>query len=336
LRLSFLSPRILAAGPALLHPGLGLSDRDRRLLPSIWNRLLASDQLLGMAIEDSSLPADGRIVGMGLSAFLHPAFTARYLAQPTPYPSLQVYRALQAGMPALLPPADVARASASGDLTVFVLHYGQNIGLDQPRGMEVLRLAHAAFRFTHEGFGVGRVLQEGYGEQLRFLQAGGMLLESDYASYYAAQDGEPPPELRPYLCGLDRADAEAKLPGTTVAYLFQRAEPRFGFSPAEQRVLLRALIVDSEHQVATELGLSPNTLKKVWRSIYQRVERVDPSLLPASADGLGRGGIVTRGREKRRVLLDYLRGHMEELRPFAGPDGKGSSMRPPAPPIDRR
>jgi len=316
MRMSFLSPANVAAAAPLLHPGLRLPDDLREALPALWVKLLASGQLSGMVIEDSAQPPSQRIVGVGMSAFLDPGFATSYLARPEPYPAAQVYRALRDGAPALLPAADVPRANAEGTLTLLVLHYGQLAGLDQPRGQATLRLAHTAFRFNHEGFGVARVLQEGYGDQRNFLKAGGMIEKSDYAAHYAERGGMPPSNMRPFLMGLERTDVEAQLPGTTVSYLFQRASPRMFFAPSEQRVLMCAMIHDSDEDIAARLAVSPNTLKKVWRSIYARAEQAEPGLWPATQARMASGSDMgTRGREKRRVLLEYLRHHMTELRP---------------------
>jgi hypothetical protein len=88
---------------------------------------------------------------------------------------------------------------------------------------------------------------------------------------------------------------------------------RFRFSPAEQKLLFCSLLHDTDEDIATDLGLSLDTLRKQFRSIYQRVLMVDPCFF----DGEGAAEIQgnARGRGKRRWLLRYLRMHMEELRP---------------------
>jgi hypothetical protein len=54
-----------------------------------------------------------------------------------------------------------------------------------------------------------------------------------------------------------------------------------------------------------------NAIKKTWATAYARVGRAAPFLVPPeSSSGL-------RGQEKRRYLLDYVRTHLEELRPYA-------------------
>ena len=63
------------------------------------------------------------------------------------------------------------------------------------------------------------------------------------------------------------------------------------------------------------LGKSLPAIKKMWISIYRRVEDCLPELIP---DPLRSDIPATgRGREKRRHLLAYLREHPEELRPVS-------------------
>lgn len=59
--------------------------------------------------------------------------------------------------------------------------------------------------------------------------------------------------------------------------------------------------------------MSPWTVKKRWHEIYDRVAEVEPELLPpAIAEG---PRAHSRGAERRRRLLNYLRQHPVELRP---------------------
>ena len=112
--------------------------------------------------------------------------------------------------------------------------------------------------------------------------------------------------------GLARTDPESQSIGTTVSFLFRDTEPRFGFSLTEQR-LLHGCLLDSTDALSA-VDRSPNTVKKLWQSIYARVEAVDPRVLNPNGVA-GDQDPLTRGPEKRRHLLDYLRYHLEELRP---------------------
>jgi hypothetical protein len=67
-------------------------------------------------------------------------------------------------------------------------------------------------------------------------------------------------------------------------------------------------------ELAKSLSISPWTVKKCWHAIYERVTDIDGELLPPQiACG---AHVSSRGAERRRHLLNYLRQHLEELRPF--------------------
>jgi DNA-binding CsgD family transcriptional regulator len=58
--------------------------------------------------------------------------------------------------------------------------------------------------------------------------------------------------------------------------------PRFGFSPGEKDMLLLALLGGTDAEVAGELSISPETVRKRWRSVFERVAaRADASVPPS-------------------------------------------------------
>lgn len=143
---------------------------------------------------------------------------------------------------------------------------------------------------------------------------GGKVL-SDYRWYFNRFPSvTPPPERWPYLGGIRRAEA-LQQEGTISFTVFSSPAPRSCFSPRQQDVLRVALLGKTDEAIARELGLSLVTVKKLWKSIYARVEDKDPSALLVACPGAGDED--RRGSEKRRFLLDYLRRHPEELRPRA-------------------
>ena len=90
---------------------------------------------------------------------------------------------------------------------------------------------------------------------------------------------------------------------------------RASFSRSEQRKLSCAVPGATDEQLAEALETSLSVVKKMWVSIYRRVENYLPELVanPLTSDIPASG----RGREKRRRLLAYLREHPEELRPVS-------------------
>jgi hypothetical protein len=103
--------------------------------------------------------------------------------------------------------------------------------------------------------------------------------------------------------------------GSWVGRLFDYCPPILGFNPGEQRLLAAALPGATDQHLAASLETSLPAVKKMWVSIYRRVEDCLPELIfDSDATASPASG---RGREKRRGLLAYLREHPEELRPFS-------------------
>lgn len=205
------------------------------------------------------------------------------------------------------PPSDkeLARQSARGEVSFLVLHYEQTLSdLDNPDTLEILGVAMALFRQAHAGFRLEHLYQEGMGEQGAYLQSMG------FRARTARGQGEVPE-----LYGLSRNEAAQLLPGSPVRDAFQFTPPRFGFSMAERRMLRLAVAQLTDEQIADELGVSLHGIKKLWRSVHQRALRAMPHLFDGTATADADPG--TRGPEKRRALLQYLRQHPEELRPYA-------------------
>jgi hypothetical protein len=75
----------------------------------------------------------------------------------------------------------------------------------------------------------------------------------------------------------------------------------------------------TDTELASALGISVSVVKKTWLSIYQRAGCLlpEPILTNTSLyDGAGKPE-GERGKEKRRMLLAYVRDHLEELRPYS-------------------
>jgi DNA-binding CsgD family transcriptional regulator len=300
----------------LLHPGFRADPQVCAKLPSIWRRLHVNGQLHGGTVVDPARPEPDAIVAVGMSVFVSEPFLAGYLASPAPYVSALVYEQILAGRSPVLPPNELPAANSSGGLNLLILHFGvRRSGADEDRVRAIAATAQEGFRLSHVGYRVRRVLQEAYGPQeLPFFKAGGFQLKSDYEGHAARNGDRWRPEERPYLMGLYREDPESCYPGNGMSDLFQHAEPRFHFAPAEQRVLLRAVMDASDADIADALGVSHDAVKKCWRRVFERTVAAAPDMFGDVLEDEG-----TRGKEKRRRLLQYLRYHLEELRPFARP-----------------
>lgn len=147
---------------------------------------------------------------------------------------------------------------------------------------------------------------------------------------------------KPHLMYLTRELALARV-GSWATSLFSYSDPQIGFARSEQRLLDAALRGLTDEELTVELQVSLSAIKKTWRSIYSRVEHAGLPILPALTESREDGD---RGKGKRHRLLNYVREHPEELRPFsmkllrqnraASTDGKPATHTSPRRRIGRR
>lgn len=287
-----------------LVPGwLPLAPPLRAALPMVWTRLLGHSGFDAHVIEDLNRPHGQRLVGLGVTIALDDAWRRRLAGAPPPFAAAQLYAELADG--SYQPPSDkeLARLSGLGEVAFLVLHYGQVLqDLADPDTVEMLDVAMTLFRQAHAGYRLQCLYQEGLGDQGAYLRSMGFLPRT-------VRTGGVPD-----LYGLNRDEARLLLPGSPVRNAFQFTPPRFGFSAAERRLLRLAVTQLTDEEICDELGVSLHGVKKQWRSVHQRALQAMPSLF----DGQAEADTGTRGPEKRRALLHYLRQHPEELRPYLG------------------
>ena len=187
---------------------------------------------------------------------------------------------------------------------------------------EVQRYMMSAFIQVHQGYLWKEAIsvQSWSPDHLDFILKTGGCLWDPIAGGYTSTLRTDPSEIvsKPHILGITR-DLELKRQGdwggSWVGALFDYHPPILGLNRSEQRLLSCALPGETDEQLAGMLGTSLSGVKKMWVSIYRRVEECLPELIP---DPL-RSDIPAsgRGREKRRHLLAYLREHPEELRPVS-------------------
>ena len=188
-----------------------------------------------------------------------------------------------------------------------------------PRLEQLRKLAPQAFVRAIGGYRLRAIYYEVFTDPIaEYLQAGGYRLLHDFSAQ--AGTGFLGSDCRPRLFRLTAADLP---PGamSMASQMFNPPAARLGLTYAEQRVVLRALDGASDRAIAEALGLSTETVRSNWRSIYLRMAHVLPDVdtpSPTADD-------ASRGLEKRRVAIEYLRQNMHELRPTLAATRRGSS-----------
>jgi hypothetical protein len=113
----------------------------------------------------------------------------------------------------------------------------------------------------------------------------------------------------PELYGLSREESH-RLRGSLFYSLFNFQQPVLLLPQNHRELLWLALQNNSDEQISRIVGVSLAAVKKRWSALFERVERCRPGLLPDSAQN----GV--RGPAKRDGILQYIRQHPEELRPY--------------------
>lgn len=297
----------LSEAQAFVPAWLNLPEPVRAALPVIWTRLLGHPGFNADVIEDLNRPPGQRIVGLGMAIALDERWRQRMVQDPPPFAPALIYEELLDGR--FQPPSDkeLGRLSGLGEVTFLVLHYEQALtDLANPDTMELLALAMGLFRQAHAGYRLQHLYQEGIGEQGAYLESMGFRARTQ-------RNQAAPPTPLPELYGLSRDEASRLLPGSPVRDAFQFTPPRIGFSASERRLLRLAVTQLTDEQIGDELGISGHGIKKQWRAVHQRALDTMPQLFD---DAVTQADTGTRGPERRRSLLMYLRHHPEELRPY--------------------
>jgi hypothetical protein len=306
----------LAPCARLVHDAFPTSRR----LPEIWARIRRGYATTFGVVEDLELGFPESIEGFGLSVFLSDAFADELAREPRPYVSARLYERLEAGEPLLLTREELARANTRGGLNVLSLHPGLKLyDFSHPRAVEALRVFSAGFLFFHAGYRLKSVAGEVFGSEAAAYMSGGGFRRVPYVpmDLDARMQALPEPQAPGfYVLRRDWGSGAGAI--NPLTQLFDPPAPRIGFAPSEQRLLERALLGEGDLVIAASFGVSVNAVKRTWRSIFERTARKAPFILPREEEEQS-WSPSGRGQEKRRPLLDYLRNHMEELRPTVRP-----------------
>jgi DNA-binding CsgD family transcriptional regulator len=301
-----------------LHRSLGLpyTSASWRALPDLWRVMLSKGAMKVFLVEDRARPLDSRIVSFSTIVFVNDDFCSEARSTLPPYLSVDLARRYFSHQLPVLDREQVARANAGGGLNALMCFDGRVCDDLSPEQVLALREKQSeALHLALSGYRVKEFLADAVGpEASQWILDAGAHVRRNYSKYFRKR-GVPISRSprRPLLVGMTKAEAVAH-PGSHVAGLFAYTRPRFQFSRSQRMLLQRALMGETCDALARSLSLSPWTVKKRWHAIYERVADVDSELLPPSIAYSVHSS--SRGTERRRRLLNYLRQHLEELRPF--------------------
>jgi hypothetical protein len=296
----------LSVGPACI--GEELVGHTRAI--EAWKKLIQSRSFQSAVIETNPPIAGHRIVGFGASVFVSRDFVDQEISNPRPGLNARLIASVACGNPVVL--GDTALRSANTrdglDLVMPYALWRQAV-LSPEEIFQVQSLLVSSFLDLHLGYRMHRWIAEIIGEMERKVResTGVWKVISDFAEFYRLH-----PDIKPAGRSLAVVTEESAfaVPGSVGALLFERREPVLQLHDSDQELLTAALRDLTDEEVAHALNIQVSGVKKRWRSLFERVSAVRPDLLPDDGfDGV-------RGREKRRLILAYVREHPEELRPF--------------------
>ncbi len=304
------------------HAGYEIVGQERAL--KVWKQLIRFRSFQSAVVEADPPIAGHRIVGFGASVFVTRPFADQELLHPQPGLNARIIANIAAGAnvavganvasseSVALTEAQLGTGNLDGGLDLVDLFPQWRKGILTPRQVEEVQTALASsFLEAHRGFRLNRILTETVNavERLSYLELSRTWrIVSDFSDFYSQH---PESNWNRDRC-LAIVTREEALPGHITGMLFQYQEPVLRLPDADQRLLETALAGLTDEELAQQLEIGLPTVKKRWRSIFERVS-ARPDLFPRFPDG---SDDASRGRQKRHHILAYVRQHPEELRPI--------------------
>ena len=292
----------------------------REHLPRLWADWLAQDRRFPKPFalwEDLRGPHGPRLEAIGLSRFVHDEVHDLLLREPQPYLLDRLCRLALDGHQPFLDQREVARANAGAGLSlVMPLYLQREHDLGHPDSLRLRPIGPAAWYFCHAGYNVRRIHGEVYGRPAAdYMAAGGFRT----VQAFAAPAGTPA-DSEPHQHVIDRGDLPPGAINAMSLWVMHPQPPALGLSPSLQTVATYALQGDTDRAIAARLGISADAVKQAWRAILRTVSAHMPELCADTSGATAPDAPPVRGAEHRRTVVEYLRQHMEELRPWAPAD----------------
>jgi hypothetical protein len=286
----------------------GNDDALGALLPQVWPRLLRHESVLARVFEDATDLSAPRRISNHIVVYVKPRFADELRAGAEPFLGRRIVQRFLQDESILLTPKEIRRTHEGRGLDLVSMHATY---LYCPPGemgsLEHREATSKSFFLHHQGYRVWQFLRETYSANAATHDRNaGMRLRSSYGR------DEEPSVRHPHLFGIDRDEALAS-PGQMVERLFPEHPSILNLRPLHRELLNRALIGETDEELAESLGLSLAAIKSRWKSVYAHLDQTCPAVLA----GWSRAAYsqATRARERRRHLLNYLREHVEELKP---------------------
>lgn len=281
------------------HYGSLKNPEDRDTL----RKLLIERGASGLILQKESQGGDEtEIIALGITGFLDRTIAENILENGCSTPVVEyLYARERQGEPVFLRPQKQAESNHREGLVLIFLHFSAPAGdPDQRQTQQAMELMQSSFRLHNGGYYCDRVLHPAPGGDSRGVES----LKS--MGFEPVGGGE-------YLFQFD-VNRVQQIPFHPFSCLLRVAPPFLGLSAAEKELLNLALWSNSDSDIAISLNISLETVRKRWRSIYQKFK--DHPQVDVFPDNNQTSVSQTRGPEKRKRVLQFLDAHLQEVRPF--------------------
>jgi hypothetical protein len=276
-----------------------------------YAQLVRTERMFSTVVEMPLADGGRQMIGFGGALFVSDAFFQEEIGDPKPGLNSRIIASMVRKKPVVLTHDEVRRDNTTGGLNVVITHAAwvpNMLNAVQTNAFESV-LSYAFFQLMR-GYRLRRFFREaGSAEAIAHVKSQRVFAQMvTFDRFHAAH-----PDSR---WNHDRALFVAErehclsLPGSVASMLFAYSEPVMRLRDTDQELLLAALDGLTDGELADVLDLKLPALKKRWASLFDRVGRVRPDLVPQSDRET-----PARGPQKRHRLLAYLREHPEELRP---------------------
>ncbi len=287
--------------------------RGRDRLIDLWRALFSGGAGIFSLLIDEDQPKGQRVVRFSFKAFVADEYARRMETGLPPTIGLTLLEHWQNAPNTLLTLPEIRRANLQGGLNMVEISHGTP---EKYRNLKI-RADIATrtvdwVRYSSAGYRLRSFLMEMYDEfDYQWAEGLGCVLLADYGGL--SLPSQSPRLLREARLYGFRIGEHVVRYGTVAQMISHVEQPRFGFTATQQEMLLHAMQGETDDELAADLRLAPVTVKKRWSAVYDRVAAIAPEVLAARHEMAERG---VKSLQRRRRLIDYLRGHMEELRPY--------------------
>lgn len=284
----------------------------KRVAIDVWRHLFGDPFFLSAVLESSPAIGGYRQVGFGASVLVTSAFAEAEIADPRPDINSRLIAAIHAGRRTLATRDDVARANAGEGVSVLVMcgNWRDEI-LDPDDRQRVQTLFVASFAQEIAGYRIQRILNESVDEPAREFMQRSVVYQpiGEFRELGRTLWVMTPESVKTMLASVGNI-------------LFSFDEPVLRLRKSDQQLLVAALGGAIDDDVSGVLGVTLSAVKARWRSVFARISETMPGLLQDIGKSEG------RGMQKRHKVINYVREHPQELRPYRwGPTtGKSRSV----------